>query len=789
MIRFFLFATIVSTVLSTAPEFHHQVLSQGLEHACSVTHGELMCWGDNTWGQIGESGGEVSKYQTRVYLHGVKAVAVHCTAYSTCVLLEDGTVQCMGSNNKGILGVGRAIGLYTNMPTTVEIPAQVKVIQISGGIRHMCALLTDYNVACWGFGPYLGLDIDDNSIRFTPQRLGFQQKIRAIASSPKATWGILEDGTVAAWGMLDSTDTGRVHSSRPINITNGQSGEGYEFGAIDEDEGYLEYDYSDQALQIKPRVLDLHLGTNHYPITSMAVSAKTLCVLLRLGNIRCWSNSRFIDYKSATGGAKPYSQVVVVEQSICALTPDHEVYCWGMNVDGNLGIASDATKFSDPQRVQIAGAVERLYSLTSVSELSKICAQTSSQTLCWGGKNQDNKLWEMCGETVTDLPEPIDFHERCRLSDSKVSNQVDGLSVATRINELGGNWMSDYELILNSSGTGFTVNFTNQTHSQLTDSVNIMRTGNVGEHTAIYLQWRHNGSDTWIRVQQSNYEGFSISALKAAHAGEPTWKFALVQEFQNSLSFTHVPRVWNNELAIYKGTTVAKAGYTTECEVKDVDMYTIRVSVREGALNAGDTMHCYVNAIMMDGKAISEDISDFLENIQLPGSEMHDEFDRIQTLFTNITTSNLLSRSDFVIHWERTTEDVSISDFLERKFTLWYGMTVTNVQGSSLRTLYPWNASGTGSHWAFVKITEGHKILEYTQESFLLTIILSVVFATGLLCFCCYKMWKRKGRNGEATTGPTGILGGITNIFSMRSGKNVDEKSNMGDTRIEYIKF
>jgi hypothetical protein len=32
-------------------------------------------------------------------------------------------------------------------------------------------------------------------------------------------------------------------------------------------------------------------------------------------------------------------------------------------------------------------------------------------------------------------------------------------------------------------------------------------------------------------------------------------------------------------------------------------------------------------------------------------------------------------------------------------------------------------------------------------------------------------------------------LGGITNIFSMRSGKNVDEKSNMGDTRIEYIKF
>ena len=95
-------------------------------HTCGLTRsGGVKCWGDDTYGQLGDGRSGMSNPDGTTTSHvpidviglasGVTAVA--SAAYSSCAITTSGAVKCWGYNDEGALGDGTT----TNRVTPVDV--------------------------------------------------------------------------------------------------------------------------------------------------------------------------------------------------------------------------------------------------------------------------------------------------------------------------------------------------------------------------------------------------------------------------------------------------------------------------------------------------------------------------------------------------------------------------------------------------------------------------------------------------------------------------------------------
>jgi alpha-tubulin suppressor-like RCC1 family protein len=127
-------------------------LESGVFHTCAaLDDGTARCWGDNTDGQLGtgDTTGESSTpavVQRPEVLGSVSEVGTG-SAHS-CALFDSGDVACWGDDTFGQLGSGtgsQQIGGFT-------VTGLTGVRSISAGSSHTCAVLTDGTARCWGSG-------------------------------------------------------------------------------------------------------------------------------------------------------------------------------------------------------------------------------------------------------------------------------------------------------------------------------------------------------------------------------------------------------------------------------------------------------------------------------------------------------------------------------------------------------------------------------------------------------------------------------------------------------------
>ncbi|WP_345531621.1 hypothetical protein [Viridibacterium curvum] len=145
-------------------------VSAGLYHACALlADGKIYCWGDNSSGALGTT--TTSPWPTWSAQTGATLVdgisgAVQLSSGSTfnCALLNDGTVRCWGDNTYGQIGNGTKTGPVK----TPYNPGLSNVISVMAGNTHACAMLSSGDVKCWGANGYG--QIGDNSTveRLTP---------------------------------------------------------------------------------------------------------------------------------------------------------------------------------------------------------------------------------------------------------------------------------------------------------------------------------------------------------------------------------------------------------------------------------------------------------------------------------------------------------------------------------------------------------------------------------------------------------------------------------------------
>jgi hypothetical protein len=136
---------------------------EGGAHTCAIVEARVMCWGNNSSGQVDTPTAFASgpaPLLAPIEVTGLSgpAAAIASGGADTCALLADGTVECWGFN----WDWGRVTACLGDptCPVGDTPPAPRAVLAsdgplsgvqaISAGAQHACGILGDGSVRCWG---------------------------------------------------------------------------------------------------------------------------------------------------------------------------------------------------------------------------------------------------------------------------------------------------------------------------------------------------------------------------------------------------------------------------------------------------------------------------------------------------------------------------------------------------------------------------------------------------------------------------------------------------------------
>ncbi len=159
-----------------------KAISAGSYHSCALLDDDtIKCWGHNAYGQLGQgdtvqrgdAASELGDNLPIVALGSGRTTreVVTYDAYGTCALLDDFSVKCWGDNIWGQLGQGntatrgdQANELGDNLPA-INLGTSRTAQAIATGRYHVCALLDDDSVKCWGINSFGELGIGSTATR------------------------------------------------------------------------------------------------------------------------------------------------------------------------------------------------------------------------------------------------------------------------------------------------------------------------------------------------------------------------------------------------------------------------------------------------------------------------------------------------------------------------------------------------------------------------------------------------------------------------------------------------
>ena len=214
-------------------------LSADASHVCTIDPGgQVKCWGDNTYGQLGIgtygiNRGLASPPSTGVELgmgdDGTPLIAFKvATGFGhSCAILNDGSLKCWGLNSSGQLGIITSSDILPEPATTpIDLKSRGLVRQVSLGQHHSCAVLNDYSIKCWGDNSHgqLGIGNAPSILEiplFSAINLGRNKSAFRVTTGVGHSCAILQDDyLVKCWGHNSFGQLGRgnfASSSTPLS--------------------------------------------------------------------------------------------------------------------------------------------------------------------------------------------------------------------------------------------------------------------------------------------------------------------------------------------------------------------------------------------------------------------------------------------------------------------------------------------------------------------------------------------------------------------------------------------
>jgi len=197
---------------STAP-LEWQSIAVGESHSLALaTNGMLWGWGDNQYGQLDPSNYTSSFTFPTLLNLDTDWLAIVAGYYHTLAIKTDSTLWAWGDNTLGQLGLGNTD--YPDSPTRVGLNSDWSIAV--GGEYHTIALKTGGTLWAWGYNTNGQLGLGDAGNRSTPSSVGTQSDWSLIDAGYLHSLGLKTNGTLWAWGwnwygqLGDGTNTTRT---------------------------------------------------------------------------------------------------------------------------------------------------------------------------------------------------------------------------------------------------------------------------------------------------------------------------------------------------------------------------------------------------------------------------------------------------------------------------------------------------------------------------------------------------------------------------------------------------
>lgn len=196
------------------------VVMTGSNVACWSSASAVSCAGDNTSGQLGVGDANPRATPVTAMLPAGTVLGIATAGRGACALLKDTTstsVWCWGNNDHGEVDIN---DLSSPIATPrkkdlSQFPAVVDLASSQEGSSHICAIVADTSVVCWGSNSdgQLGR-LPITSSPGAPQRVVRASDGMPLVGATKASLGYgascaIVGGKVACWGSSSFGQLGR----------------------------------------------------------------------------------------------------------------------------------------------------------------------------------------------------------------------------------------------------------------------------------------------------------------------------------------------------------------------------------------------------------------------------------------------------------------------------------------------------------------------------------------------------------------------------------------------------
>ncbi|MBK8010305.1 MAG: hypothetical protein IPK13_03095 [Deltaproteobacteria bacterium] len=322
-------------------------------HTCVTRVDDTVwCWGFGGYGQLATGNTTDRLYPTATVGLPTPTESANVPKqlsigmFNTFVRLRGGELYSAGYNYFGTVGDGTTTMRKTFVPV---LGLGNQVASLSGGFLNSCAVKMDGTLWCWGANADGQLGDGTTTTRLAPVQSGIAElgnQVIQVAARDTHMCALRMDGTLWCSGQNFQGTLGRGFTS-PSEAVPAQAG-------VEQ------------------------LG-NH--VVSMAIGQSLSCALKDDGTVWCWGQNDFGQVGDGTTNTYPSTpvqtgvnelgnQVLSISAGYyhaCAVKTDRTVWCWGRNLDGEVGDGTTAQFRSLPVMVSLPGPADEVMGAGSSS--------------------------------------------------------------------------------------------------------------------------------------------------------------------------------------------------------------------------------------------------------------------------------------------------------------------------------------------------------------------------------------------------------------------------------------
>ncbi|KAJ3675637.1 hypothetical protein LUZ60_004679 [Juncus effusus] len=336
----------------------------------------VAMWGNGDYGRLG-LGGLESQWKPRMCTFfdemsdtGDSLVSLSCGGAHTLFLTKTGRVFATGLNDFGQLGI-HSLESHSLQPEEIH-GIEEKVVEISAGYHHSCAVTVDGKLFVWGNNSrgQLGLGKKEEKRVLKPTRVDclVDVNVKTVALGSEHSIALTDEGQILTWGSGEAGRLGHGHNSSFLGLFSSSS-------------------------EYTPRLIKNFDGTK---VKSIAAGLLHSACIDDKGSVFRFGERRAGKMEfTRVNGASILSPVEGIPFSVqvscggyhtCVITYGGELYTWGSNENGCLGLG-DTDMVDTPQHVNSSLFKFPISQVSCGWKHTAVVSGDNVFTWGWGGAN------------------------------------------------------------------------------------------------------------------------------------------------------------------------------------------------------------------------------------------------------------------------------------------------------------------------------------------------------------------------------------------------------------------